>query len=380
MRIRRLFALMLLVLSLCSALLFPALAEETPYVNVRGAFDAVEGEKEKVIVSFLGDCTIGCNAVDQPKKKSIITLVNENGFDYPFRRVKYILEQDDLTVANFEGVLADSGKGIKKKTYNFRADPVFAKVLTEGSVEAVTLGNNHTADFGKPGFESTTAALESAGVNWFASTDYAVKTYLYEKGNARIGFVGMYISYYWQNLDDVKAAFDALREAGAQVVVAVIHGGVEYDARHDNNQTRFAKRMIAFGADAVVGHHPHRLQGYEVLEASPVFYSLGNFVFGGNFYLRSKYTVILQMAFSIDEEGRYMGYQVNLIPCRLSEHDKNNLYQPYPITGRPAELAIDEMQNDTLKFYPISDYQEGIGALQPYVKVEKAPAQEPAAQ
>lgn len=368
MRIRRVIALALTVFAPFFILSLSATAEETPYQNMRGAFDAVEGEAQKVLVSFVGDCTIGCNTVDQPKKKSIITYVNENGFDYPFRRVRYILEQDDLTVANFEGVLADSDKGLKKKTYNFRADPSFAQVLTEGSVEAVTLGNNHTADFGQPGFDSTAAALENAGVNWFASTDYAVKTYLYENGNAKIGFVGMYISYYWQNLDDVKTAFDTLREKGAQLIVAVIHGGVEYDARHDNNQTRFAKRMITFGADVVVGHHPHRLQGYEVIEGTPVFYSLGNFVFGGNFYLRSKYTVILQMAFSFDENGHYMGYQVNLIPCRLSEHVENNLYQPFPITGRQAELAIQEMQNDTMKFYPIKDYQEGVGALQPYVE------------
>lgn len=342
------------------------------YPNVRGVFDQVDGESQKILLSFLGDCTLGCNERDHASKKAIDWYVGQYGYGYPFQRVKYILEQDDLTIANFESTLHGSSAGINKKTYNFRSDPAFVNILKEGSVEAVTLANNHSGDYGKPGFEDTVKTLTENGVAWFGSTEYSAQSYIYERDGARIGFVGAYISYYWQNVEQVKALFTALKEQHCSPIIAVIHGGVEYDARHDANQTRMAQRFVDWGADIVIGHHPHRLQGYEVLSGAPVFYSLGNFVFGGNFNLKSKYTAIVQFALSFDENGKYMGYQINVIPCRLSSDEAVNYYQPFPISGRQAEQAIKEIQNDTKKFWPISNFKEGVGALLPYVAVNQA--------
>ncbi len=340
------------------------------YPNLRGVFDEVEGESQKIILSFIGDTTIGCNENDHDSRKAIDAFVNFYGFQYPFQRVSYILEQDDLTIANFEGVLHDNPKDIKKKTYNFRADPSYVNILREGSIEAVTLANNHSGDYGQTGFESTAEILDENGIGWFASTDYSAKSYIYEKNGVKIGFVGAYVSYYWKNVEAIKALFAELENEGCALTIAVIHGGVEYDARHDKNQTKMATRFIEYGADIVVGHHPHRLQGYEVINGVPVFFSLGNFVFGGNFKMKSKYTAILQFALSFDENNEYMGYQINIIPCRLSSSETVNYYQPFTINGRQAELAIKEIQSDTKrKLYPILDYQEGIGALQPYVVV-----------
>ena len=349
------------------------------YPDVRGVFNEVDGEAQKIVLSFLGDCTLGCNERDHGSKKSIDAYVESYGYEYCFSRVRCILEQDDLTIANFEGTLHDSDAGINKKTYNFRSDPAYVNILKSGSVEAVTLGNNHTGDYGAAGFEDTVRTFEENGIEWFGSTDYSAQAYIYEKGNVRIGFVGANITYYWQNTEKIKALMAGLDEAGCALTVAVIHGGVEYDARHDANQTRMAQRFIDWGADIVVGHHPHRLQGYEVLSDVPVFFSLGNFVFGGNFNLKSKYTAIVQFALSFDEDGNYMGYQSNVIPCRLSSDETVNYYQPFPITGRQAELAVKEIQRDTKKFWPISDYAEGVGSLQPYTAYRPAETEEPSA-
>ena len=347
------------------------------YPDIRGAFDQVDGEAQKILLSFVGDCTLGCNERDHGNKKSIDAYIDNYGYDYCFSRVRSILEQDDLTIANFEGTLHDSSTGINKKTYNFRSDRGYVNILKSGSVEAVTLGNNHTGDYGAAGFEDTIQTFADNGISWFGSTDFSAQSYIYEKGNVRIGFVGANITYYWQNTEKIKTLMAQLDEAGCALTIAVIHGGVEYDQRHDANQTRMAQRFIDWGADIVIGHHPHRLQGYEVLSGVPVFYSLGNFVFGGNFNLKSKYTAIVQFALSFDAEGNYMGYQSNVIPCRLSSDETVNYYQPFPITGRQAELAIKEIQRDTKKFWPISNYVEGIGALQPYTAYQPAQTASP---
>ncbi len=341
-----------------------------PYSQCRAAFPAEPGEAEKVVLSFLGDCTLGMNEIDHGKKKSLDYYIGEFGYGYCFEKVRYILEQDDMTVANLECVLADSPDGLDKKTkkqYNFRAYESYVDILTEGSVEAVTLGNNHTGDYGRQGFESTVRVLEESPVEWFGSTVYGGRSCIIERDGIRIGLVGSHVSYYWQYVDEMKAVFDELRREQCQVIIAVIHAGVEYDKRHDDNQTKMAKRFIQWGADIVIGHHPHVLQGFEVIDGVPIYYSLGNFVFAGNFLIRTTYTVILQMALSFSEEGKYLGCRANLIPCRLSTHHETNYYQPYPVTGIEAGRAIRQMQYDTKQPYLLRDYMENVGAVQDFV-------------
>ena len=347
--------------------------EALPYADIRSALPQVRGESKRIILSFIGDCTLGCKEIDHGKKKSIDYYIQQYGFEYPFAMVRYILAQDDLTVANMEGIFQNSVEGLNKKTkkeYNFRADESYADIFLKGSVEAVTVGNNHIGDYGQSGFDSSIRTLKEYGIKWFGSTNYGGQAYIYEKDGVKIGFVGSYISYYWQNVDVLKPLFDELREEGCAAIIAVIHGGVEYAKRHDKNQYNMARKFINWGADIVVGHHPHCLQGYEIIEGAPVYYSIGNFVFAGNFSLRTNYTVILSMALSFDEEGRFMGSTANLIPCRLSQttdvRDKN-LYQPYPVTGKEAQQAIKQLQYDTKKPYFLKDYQEGVGALQEFV-------------
>ena len=86
---------------------------------------------------------------------------------YFFANVRDIFSQDDLTLVNFEGVLTNSTKVPGSKQGNdflFRAPPEHVQALTEGSVEAVALENNHVMDFGQTGYDDTIAALDAAGV------------------------------------------------------------------------------------------------------------------------------------------------------------------------------------------------------------------------
>ncbi|MBQ4436641.1 MAG: CapA family protein [Clostridia bacterium] len=341
-----------------------------PYSLGISAFPAERGESRKVLLSFLGDCTLGCNEIDHGKKKSLDYYIGEFGFGYCFEKVRYILDRDDLTVGNLECVLADTPDGLDartKKTYNFRAYESYVNILKEGSVEAVTVANNHIGDYGQPGFDATVRVLCENGVSWFGSTDWGGQFYIYEQDGVRIGLVGSHVSFYWQNVDQMKAVFDHLREENCQVIIAVIHAGVEYDKRHDDNQTKMAKRFIEWGADIVIGHHPHVLQGFEVIDGVPIYYSLGNFVFAGNFLIKTKYTAIMQLALSFAEDGSYLGSRANFIPCRLSEHHETNFFQPFPVTGVDAERAIKQMQYDTKAPWLLRDYLEGIGAMQDFI-------------
>ena len=359
----------------------PAPTEEPaePYTLGREAFPAETGEAHKILLSFLGDCTLGCNEIDHEKKKSLDYYIAQYGYGYCFEKVRPVLAQDDLTVGNLECVLSDTRDGLDRstrKTYNFRAYESYVNILTEGSVEVVTLANNHTADYGQPGFDTTCRVLDAQGLPWFGNTFNGSRTYIYEKDGIRVGLVGSHVQYYWQRTEDMQATFQALRDEGCSVIIGVMHAGVEYDKRHDTNQTKMAVKLIEWGADIVIGHHPHVLQGFTMLDGIPVYYSLGNFVFAGNFNIRTPYTVIMQLALSFDENGAFLGSRANMIPCRLSTHEEINYYQPYPVTGVEAQRAIRKMQYDTKPPYLLNGYQEGVGALQEFIPAPQREAKE----
>ena len=349
------------------------------YADTRGVFPAEENEASKIVISFLGDCTLACNETDHGQSNTIEAYVGRYGAEYPFYRVQHILEQDDLTVANFEGTLHNTADGlysVPKKTYSFRGDESMAQVLKSGYVDAVSLANNHIGDYGVPGYEDTVRALREYQIPWFACTEYGSQTWVFEKDGIKVGFISAYISFFWNHLGVIQSAMNELKAQRCNAIIAVMHGGVEYDKRHDDYQLGLARAFIRYGADLVIGHHPHCLQGYGVVEGVPVYYSLGNFVFGGNSRLNTtrkgiaksvKYTMILSCALSFDIDGRFLGSRTNLIPCRLSEDENVNHYQPYAVTGSEAVNAIDEVLYDTKSPFLLNGYQEGVGALQEFV-------------
>ncbi len=353
----------------------------TDYLNTRAAFPQEEGEAQKLLLSFIGDVTLGCNEVDHEKPQSITSFIGRYGYGYPFAKVSYVLAQDDLTIANLEGTFHSDSSGLTaqtKKAYNFRAMPALAEVLTGASIEAVALGNNHIIDYGEPGYLETVETLDRHGIEWFGNTDYGAKGCVIELDGARIGLVSCYISYWVINNGEhiplINETIESVRGAGVDVLIAYMHGGVEYEPRHDDHQERLAKYFVSRGVDIVIGSHPHQLQGCQMIDGVPVFYSLGNFVFGGNFsfyhkrhhdYLR--YTAILQCALSFDEQHRYLGVRFNIIPCRLGMKVETNEYQPFTVTGDEAVACIKDIQLDTNKFWRLNGYTPGVGAMQEFI-------------
>ena len=141
----------------------------------------------QIVVTFLGDCTIGCTESIRGASYGFAKTAEREGYGYFFRNVQPLLAGDDLTVANFEGVLKDDAKGKVKKEFNFRGLPEYAQILTMGSVEAVSLENNHANDYGADGKLATQEALEAEGIAYFDSETL----YVFEKDGVRIAFIGV---------------------------------------------------------------------------------------------------------------------------------------------------------------------------------------------
>jgi len=355
---------LVLTLALCFGLCPGAFAAQGEIVPAE-----IYQAPKQIVISFAGDCTLGCTPHSREyDEKNFEARINENGLEYPFAKVRSIFEKDDLTVVNLEGTFYDYEANRANKTYTFRAPTSFADILTLGSVEAVSMGNNHALDYGRAGQESTIAALESRNIAWFANNEYAAKTFIYEKDDIKIGFVAANISYWWSAgaVDKIKASFAELKNAGCTMIIACIHGGVEYDTRHDTNQERMADRFIKYGADLVIGHHPHTIQGLRVENGITTMWSLGNFSFGGNTQIRTMNTFIAQFTLSFDENNQYLGHQLNIIPCHVSGSEEYNDFQPHPVSGEEADEVIKAIQYD-VKRLKLKPYVEGIGAIQEFV-------------
>lgn len=126
----------------------------------------------------------------------------------------------------------------------------------------------------------------------------------------------------------------ALRPA-CDILVVSLHWGIEGNRVVDKKQVRLGHAAVAAGADLVLGHHPHVVQGIEKHKGKYIVYSLGNFCFGGNQNPKDKDSFIFQQTFVL-QDGQLKDGGIHVIPVKISSTAKTNNYQPTPVTGKKA--------------------------------------------
>ena len=318
----------------------PAVVTPTPEPTVRYEADG----SVLVTLTAVGDVTIGRNV----KSNSTIFQkeMDRQGGDinFIFRNIKSIFEADDLTIVNFEGVLADSytiPSRKKENSFLFLAEPAFAAVLRDNSVEVATIENNHIDDFGEQGRADTQQALTDAGVQWadeFHST-------VYETQGVRVAVLAYKTFDYYSTLFDKVPREIAQAKADADLVVCCFHWGAEKDYAPNANQQKLGRLAIDSGADLVVGHHSHRINPIEQYNGKYIVYSVGNFSFAGNSKPDDMSTFIFQTRFRI-KDGEIIENRFRIIPCRISSKSNENDFAPTPYD---TELQINNVIGTMLK-------------------------------
>ena len=336
---------------------------------------------KQIKITFVGDCTLGNSPRDREfyHDVSFEGYIEKYGLQYPFENVQDLFDCDDLTVINLEGIFYDSDSGRVNKTYNFRTATDNARMLNLCSIEAASIGNNHSMDYGSAGIQASIQTLDGLGVNWFGVNEGANRVFIYEKDGIKIGFASIYYGYWAAGGNNVKRMeknYADLRAAGCQVIVGCIHCGVDYDPIHDNHQERMAKKMISMGADIVIGTGPHCIQGMRVENGITTLWSLGNFSFGGNRNFNNKNdgtlsieSLLAQITFSFDENNRYLGHQLNIFPAYSSGSTKANNFQPVLVKGETAKKVMACVQRDC-RSIRLQPYREEMGAIQEFVPVK----------
>ena len=296
-----------------------------------------------VRITFLGDCTLGGEEKTRNAARGFNRVIEQNGFGYPFRNLTALTAADDLTVANLEGVLSDRDLPKVKKTYNFKGTTAYTEILKAGSVECVTLANNHSHDYDAAGYADTKAALDAAGVAYFGTDCPAVWK---NEDGLMIGFLGVSGSLSGNRAKDYARRAESLRSAGCAAVITVMHAGTEYASAPDSYQEQIVSRALDCGSDLIIGHHPHVVQGYEIRSGVPVVYSLGNCVFGGNTNPRDRdaLAVRAELAFY---EGELEKITLRFYPLSVSGTPGRNDYSPVLLEGADAERVLEKMRKST---------------------------------
>lgn len=295
---------------------------------------------ETVIISLAGDVFMD---------GSLKSLIDKNGTDYPWEKVKEYFQNDDITIINLETSITTRGEKWKDKLYNFRSDPKNLKAMKEAGVEVVNLANNHSLDYGYEGFLDTLDYLdrhEIKRVGGGKNKEEALQGAILEKKGVKVGVLGFsrvvpHVDWYaTDKRPGIVGAYDAhinqilnrVKEMkdDVDILVVSIHWGEEGSSMPRQKEIDLARKLVDNGVDIVVGHHPHVLQPIEIYKGKPIFYSLGNFIFTSKSEI-ARETMIAQVVFKDKKIDK-----VHIIPCTIE-------------SGRPIPVS-DERRLEKIKY------------------------------
>ncbi len=305
-----------------------------------------------ITITAVGDCTFGTDT----NWESEFSFNSEykrqkNNPAYFLKNVKPYFENDDLTIVNFEGTLSENGTR-EEKEFAFRGNPEYAKILTESSVEAANIANNHSRDYGEISFSDTKTILSDNGILWFEGSHFGFK----EVNGIKIGLIGTNALY--SGMENVLVRrMDALKDHNPDLIIANFHWGEEGSDTPTDYQKKLARLAIDNGADLVIGHHPHILQGIEKYRGKYILYSLGNFCFGGNKNPVDKDTMIFKQDFVLKNGALTGEERAYVIPCSVSSVSERNNYQPTSLSGKAFLRVKEKIEKRSNAFHGIKEIE-----------------------
>lgn len=303
---------------------------------------------EPVVVTFtlsaVGDMTLG-NMHKHTYGGSFREMYDKQTPEYFLQNAKEVFAADDLTIGNFEGTLTMSDQRVEK-LYNHKGDPEYIQVLTAGGMEMVSFSNNHCMDYGQQGYDDTVAQFEANNIV-YAHDDVVG---IYENKGVKVGLVAVNEEYDGHDVEPwLEQGIQALREE-ADLVVAYCHWGDMYDEFPTDYQKELGRKCVDWGADLVIGAHPHILQGVECYRGKLIVYSLGNFCYGGHKNPEDKDTMIFQQTFTFVDGVLQDGVEARAIPYLVSSITTWNDYCPTPAEGEAYTRIIDTLNTRSAPF------------------------------
>jgi poly-gamma-glutamate synthesis protein (capsule biosynthesis protein) len=304
---------------------------------------------EQVRILAAGDVMLG-SWIDQ--------IARVRGWDYPFGQLDSIVSQADIFFCNLEAPFGTSGTAYEK-TYTFQVSPDLVQVLTAGKINMVSLANNHMMDYG---VESLTATMEVLGKNNIRYCG-AGSNLQEARKPARLAVKGKNIilacysltfpEEFWATDTSAGTCFPwhtfVFRDlkkfkSDSNLLVVSFHWGGELLTMPKEYQIKLAHQVIDVGADLVLGHHPHVIQGVEIYKGKVIAYSLGNFIFA-SYSENVKESMLLEL---------YSG-MTGIKKCRvypLLVYNSAVEFQPRLLTGESRSKFFSYLQEISRELNP----------------------------
>ena len=313
-------------------------AEEERLEWMKNGRPAMAGVDFTIDLSFIGDCLLATDH-NTSYTGAFREYAEKKPASYFLEKAGSVLQNDDFTIANMENVLTDRDlKPIYKDhspAFWFKGPSKNAAILKEGSVEIVSLSNNHFGDYGDAGRLDTMKALDAAGLA-YGKDD---KVVYFEKNGFRIALICHGLWWEGQSKQIIAKMQEAAKWSDYQIVY--FHGGTERLHAPEQWKVREAHKLVDAGADLVIGNHPHVLQPTEVYKDTHILYSLGNFCFGGNRKPENR-TIIYKAILGIKEK-QVVAEQMEVIPCVVYTGEINNWQPAILDEGEAKQLVLDFM-------------------------------------
>lgn len=296
-------------------------------------------EDTVVDLAFAGDICLTENGY-------VIDHYDEIGGDISLCLSKEILDrfhEADISVINHEYPASTRGTALERKLYTFRAAPERELILQQMGIDIVSLANNHIFDYGEEAFYDTLESLKQLGIPYVGAGENiaeAARPVFFVAGGIKIGFVAANRSEVnirtpeagerspgVVRMYDTAMMNEIIRDASGQCdyLIAYVHWGTESSQYYEPYQKDIAREFFDSGADAIIGSHPHVLQGMELVDGKPLIYSLGDFWFNG----RTKYTTIANLKVTIDGLE-----ELSFLPC-IQEG-----YETHYLSGESGQSAF----------------------------------------
>lgn len=276
-------------------------------------------DRAPVKMLFVGDIMLG---------RYVETLINKNGYNYPFSKITNLFDDDQYIVGNLEGPIVAGSEQTANYAMRFAFKPWVAQVLKDHNFDAVTLANNHTVDQGSNGYLETVQTLNNYDIQTFGHSDKIASDYVYIKTIEGQTFVFIGLNQVSANfdLDQAKQLVNSYKDKG--IVIINIHWGNEYALKSNSIQQEIAHKLIDNGGSIIIGHHPHVTQEIGVYNNKPIFYSLGNFIFDQYFSEETQRGLALKFNFTKE------AWEIEILPI------KSNVSRPYLIEDDEKEQFL----------------------------------------
>ncbi|WP_372999416.1 CapA family protein [Lutispora sp.] len=296
------------------------------------------GEKKTIIISMVGDMLFH-GTVDSYMKKY--------GDGYVLEGYGPLMKESDIVLGNLETSISKRGVPMEGKEYTFRGRPDVLKILKDNNFSAVSIANNHVLDFGIDAFLDTLDNLKKYELLYAGggrNKEEAVKGTIIEKKDIKVGFLaftkvvpvvewyagknkpGIIGAYKVHEKEFVKTIQEMKKNC--DVLVVSVHWGQEGTTTIRDEEKYIAHSMIDAGADIIMGHHTHVVQGIEIYKDKPIFYSLGNFIFTTSRIDINNKTIMANV--EVDMEGNIS--DIHVIPGTI-------------VNGKPTPMEGIERDN-----------------------------------